>query len=171
MVDIAINLGNCLLCHWTALRAQTFLHPPHSIPFLPFPRISFLSEHCILQVAAKKSSSIPIQVAQKLECCKRSNNIFYNNRGFPDKTDKYGNRLHNINGGVILQHRKSPVPQLNVIDLTFDYEFNEALHGAQLARDLDNSPLDPTHAMQLTALIKQYWSVFDEHGTFIPVRG
>jgi hypothetical protein len=45
------------------------------------------------------------------------------------------------------------------------------LHGAQLARDLDNSHLYPCHAEQLIALIKRYWSVFDEHGTFTPVRG
>jgi hypothetical protein len=45
------------------------------------------------------------------------------------------------------------------------------LHGNQLARDLDISHLDPTHAEELIALIKQYWSVFNEHGTFTPLHG
>jgi hypothetical protein len=124
----------------------------------------------VLQVAAKKSSTIPIWVAPKPKCCKQSKNIFIIDCGFPDKTDNYNNCLHNINGGVILRQRKSPVPQLNVVDLTFHYEINEVLHGAQLARDLDISHLDPTHAKQLIALIKRCWSVFDECGTFIPVR-
>jgi hypothetical protein len=43
------------------------------------------------------------------------------------------------------------------------------LHGTQLAKDLDVSHFDPSHAVQLIALIKQYWTVFDERGTFAPV--
>ncbi len=122
-----------------------------------------------MQVAAKKSSTIPIRVAPKPKCCKWSKNIYYDNCGFPDKTDKYNNHLHNINGGVVLQLRKSPVPQLYVVDPTFHYEFDEALHGAQLAKDLDISHLDPNHAEQSIALIKQYWSVFDARRTFTPM--
>jgi hypothetical protein len=45
------------------------------------------------------------------------------------------------------------------------------LHGAQLAKDLDVSHLNPSQATQLIALIKKYWTVFDEYGTFTPVRG
>jgi hypothetical protein len=55
--------------------------------------------------------------------------------------------------------------------MTFHYDFDEALHGAQLPQDLDTSHLDPSHADQLIALIKWYWSVFDERGTFTPVHG
>jgi hypothetical protein len=95
--------------------------------------------------------------------------MFYDDHGFPDKIDKDDNHLHNIDGGVILRQRKSPVPQLNFIDSTFCYKFDEALHGAQLARDFDISHLDPTHAKQLISLIKQYWSVFNECRTFTPM--
>ncbi len=45
------------------------------------------------------------------------------------------------------------------------------MHGAQLAKDLYISHLDPTHAEQLISLIKGYWSILEEHGTFKPVRG
>ncbi len=126
-----------------------------------------------MQVAAKKSSTIPIRVAPKPKpkCCKQSKNVFYNDRGFSNKTDKYDNCLHNIEGGVILRWRKSPVLKLDVIDPTFHYEFNEAFHGAQLAKNLDISHPDPTYAEQLFAMIKWYWSICDERRTFTSVRG
>jgi hypothetical protein len=44
------------------------------------------------------------------------------------------------------------------------------LYGAQLAKDLDISHLDPSHAEQLISLIEQCRIVFDERGTFTPVR-
>jgi hypothetical protein len=100
--------------------------------------------------------------------------MFYDDHGFPDKTNdcsNCNNCLHNIDGGVILRQRKSPVPQLDVVGLDFCYDFKEALHGAQLAKDLDISHLDPSHANQLIALIKGYWTVLDENGTFTPVCG
>jgi hypothetical protein len=79
-----------------------------------------------------KSSTIPIQVALKPKCCKRSKNIFYDDCGFPDETDDYNNCLHNIDGGVILQQKKSPVPQLDVLDPEFHYDFNETSVGQGL---------------------------------------
>ncbi len=45
------------------------------------------------------------------------------------------------------------------------------MHGTQLAKDLDISHLDPSHAAQLIADIKQYWTIFDEHRTFTPLHG
>ncbi len=85
--------------------------PPSTMlnSLLTIPMDFFSSERCILQVATKKSSTIPIWVVPKLKCRKRSKNVFYNGHGFPDKTDKYNNCLHNINGGVIHGQRKSPV--------------------------------------------------------------
>jgi hypothetical protein len=86
------------------------------------------------------------------------------------ETNNYDKSLHNIGGGIILQQKKSPVPQLDVVDLDFHYDFDEMLHGAQLDKDLDVSHLEPSHAKQLIAFIKQYWTIFNEHGTFTPMR-
>jgi hypothetical protein len=36
---------------------------------------------------------------------------------------------------------------------------------------LDISHLDPAYAEHIIAMIKWYWSIFDEHGTFTPVHG
>jgi hypothetical protein len=57
------------------------------------------------------------------------------------------------------------------MDPDFHYDFDKKFHGAQLAKDLDISHLDPSHAKQLIALIKHYWIIFDERGTFTPVHG
>ncbi len=64
--------------------------------------VFFLRDCCILQIAATKSSTIPIWVATKPKCPKWSKNIFYDNHGLLDKTDDYDNFLYNIKGGVIL---------------------------------------------------------------------
>jgi hypothetical protein len=93
-------------------------------------------------------------VAPKPKCCKRSKNVIYDNGGFPDKTNDYVNHLHDIDGGALFQQKKSPFPQLDVVDPDFHYDFNERLHGAQLAKDLDVSHLNPSRAKQLIALIK-----------------
>jgi hypothetical protein len=103
MVDYVINLGNYLLLPIGNIKSlnvppSTTLNFILTIPLLIF----FLSNRCILQIVAMKSSTIPIRVAPKSKCHKWSKNIFYDNRGFPDKTDDYNNCLHNINGGVIL---------------------------------------------------------------------
>jgi hypothetical protein len=36
--------------------------------------------------------------------------------------------------------------------------------------ELNLSHLQPKECKYLTALIKKYWCVFDERGTFVPVR-
>jgi hypothetical protein len=117
MVDYAINLGNCLLLPMEDIKS---LNVPPSTTFnsiLTIPPLTFfLSNSCILQIAAKKSSTILIRVAPKPKCCKQSKNVFYDDCGFPDETDNYDNFVHNIKGGIILQRKKFSVPQLDVID-------------------------------------------------------
>jgi hypothetical protein len=145
---------------------STTLNSILTIPLLIF----FLGNRCISQIATMKSSIIPIRGVTKRKCCKRSKNVFYDDSRFSDKTDDYNNCLNNIGSGVILQQKKSPIPQLDVIDLEFHYDFDETLHGVQLAKDLDVSHLNPSQAAQLIALIKQYWTIFNDRGTFTPMH-
>ncbi len=101
---------------------------------LPVPSLTFfLSGSYILQIATKKSSTIPIWVAPKPKCYKQSLNLFYNDCRLPDETDDYDNCVHNIKGGVILQQKMFSVSQLDVVDPEFHYDFDETLHGTQLA--------------------------------------
>jgi hypothetical protein len=48
--------------------------------------------------------------------------------------------------------------------------FSEDRDSPQLAKELNVSHLDPEQGAQLTALIKKYWCVFDNRGTFVPVK-
>jgi hypothetical protein len=95
--------------------------------------------------------------------------MFFDNCGFPDESDEYNQLLHNIDGGVILRKKKFPTPPLNNIDTDFNWTYLEELHGEKLRTDLDLSHLLPEQATTLLTLIKEYWCVFDERGTFIPV--
>ena len=96
--------------------------------------------------------------------------MFYDNRGFPDESEAYDELLHNIDGGVILRKKKFPTPPLDVEDPAFNWVYSDELHGDKLNTELDLSHLDADKAAALVALIKQYWCVFDDQGTFVPVR-
>jgi hypothetical protein len=115
-------------------------------------------------------SKSPIRITPRPKSRQKSRNVFYNDCGFPDQSDDFDHLLHNIDGGVILRKTKFPVPALDVHNPLFNYSFSEELHGPILEKDLDLSHLSPENAASLTALIKKYWTVFDEHGTFTPVR-
>jgi hypothetical protein len=113
----------------------------------------------------------PIKVARKPKSCsaKRARNVFFDDRGFPDESDDYDNLLHNINGGVILQKKKFPMPSIDSVDPEFNWEYSDKLHKEKLRNDLNLSHLSLEHAAALIAVIKEYWCVFDERGTFVPI--
>ena len=77
--------------------------------------------------------------------------------------------LHNVDGGPILRKLKHPAPPLDVLDSSFHFPFDEALHGDRLREQLDLSHLYPSIQLKVTNLIKEFWSVFDEHGVWVPV--
>ena len=95
--------------------------------------------------------------------------MFYDDRGFPDESDEYDQLLHNVDGGVILRKKKFPIPLLDVDDPTFNWVYDDALHGEKLKTELDVSHLGKDEAEALVSLIKEYWCVFDDRGTFVPV--
>jgi hypothetical protein len=78
--------------------------------------------------------------------------------------------LHDIDGGTILRKLKYLPPPLNVVDLKFHFPFDEALHGKHLCVQLNLSHLDPSVQLKVTALIKKYWSMFNEHRVWVTVR-
>ena len=77
--------------------------------------------------------------------------------------------MHNINGGVILRKKKHPRPPLDVDDPLFNYKFDDALHSGKLKSDLSIGHLLPADQADVIALIKKYWTVFDDRGTFTPI--
>jgi hypothetical protein len=118
------------------------------------------------------SSSSPIRVSPKpkVQGAKRSKNIFFDNRGFPNESEEYTQLLHNIDGGIILRKKKFPTPPLDNIDPEFNWVYLEELHGEKLRTGLDLSHLLPEQAAALLTLIKEFWCIFDECSTFIPVH-
>jgi hypothetical protein len=104
---------------------------------------------------------LPIRVADKPKRRQRLNNVFVNDRGFPDKSKYYKNLLHNIDGEPILRKLKHPPPSLDEVDPVFFSAYDKSNHGVQLKKDLDLSHLEPTVRNQIYALVKKYWSVFD----------
>jgi hypothetical protein len=123
--------------------------------------------------AAPVVSSPPgdiIRVAAKGKCRKRSRNVFADDRGFPDLTDDYDTLLHNIDGGPVLRKLRHPAPPLDEIDPSFNFIFDEALHGVRLRQLLDLSHLDAALQIRIYSLIIKYWSVFDDRGVWVPVK-
>ena len=111
----------------------------------------------------------PIRVARKIKGRKRPN-VFLDDRGFPDQSHEFDVILHNVDGGPILRRRKHPAPPLDDIDPRFHSVYDEALHGDKLRKELDLSHLPLGLREKVYALLKKYWSVFDDKGQFIPVK-
>ena len=112
----------------------------------------------------------PIRVCPKPKRRRKSENVFLDERGYPDQSDEFDKLLHNVDGGTILRKRKHAAPPLNDIDPAFASPYVEAKHGERLRKELDVSHLEPSLQTAVTDLIKKYWSVFDDKGLFVPVK-
>ncbi len=113
----------------------------------------------------------PIRVAPKPKRRKHTNNVFLDNRGFKDLSNKYDHVLHDIDGGPILRKLHHPAPALDAnVDPAFHAPFVPATHEALMCKDLDLSHLDPALQDKIYAIIRKYWSVFDVKGVFVPVK-
>jgi hypothetical protein len=96
-------------------------------------------------------------------------NVFVDNQGFPNQSDKYNMLLHDIDSETILRKLKHPPPPLNMVDPKFHFPFDAALHGKRLCVQLNLSHLDPSVQLKVTVHVKKYWRVFDECGIWVPV--
>jgi hypothetical protein len=97
-------------------------------------------------------------------------NVFLDDRGFPDQSNKFGSLLHNIDGRTILCKRKHPTPKLNEIDPHFHIVYDKKLHGKQLRKNLALSHLQPHLRTKVYGLIRKYSSIFANKGQFVPVK-
>ncbi len=111
----------------------------------------------------------PIRV-DKSKYRRRIKNEFIDDRGFPDLSDEYDTLLHNVDGGPVLRKLKHSPPPLDVADPLFNFQYEEAVHGDVLRQRLDLSHLDKGLQDTIYALIRKYWSVFDDRGVFVPVK-
>ena len=97
-------------------------------------------------------------------------NVFVDDRGFPDETKHYEALLRNVDGGVILRKLKHPPPSLDKVDPLVACPYDEAKHGEQMRRDLNLSHLEPQVRDRVYNLITKYWPVFDTNRVFVPAK-
>jgi hypothetical protein len=97
--------------------------------------------------------------------------VFVDERRFPDVSDEYNTMLHNIDRGSVLCKLKHPLPNPNgPPDPLLLFAYNKAQHRQWLHEQLDLSHLNKPLRDRIYALVIKYWSVFDDHSVFIPVR-
>jgi hypothetical protein len=114
---------------------------------------------------------MPIRVERKPKHSKRLQNVFLDDQGFPDQSDEYDHVLHNIKGRPILRKLKHPKPDFYAPPNPAYYsEFIPKKHKAQMRKDVDLSHLDPDLQEQVYSMIREFWSVFDSKGVFVPVK-
>ena len=112
-----------------------------------------------------------IRVAHKQKRRKRLQNVFLDDRGFPDQSHDYDVLLHGIDGGTILRKLKHPQPDLDApIDPLYYSPFVAEKHEAKMRKEMDLSHLSPTLQEKVYQIIRDHWSVFDEKGVFVPVK-
>jgi hypothetical protein len=113
---------------------------------------------------------LPIQV-DKTKGHRKINNVFVNDCGFPDVSDEFDTLLHNIDGGPVFRKLKQPPPDPDGLpDPLFSFAYDKAQHGPWLHKQLNLSHLVKLLRDRIYALVIKYWSLFDEHGVFVPVR-
>jgi hypothetical protein len=121
--------------------------------------------------SATSTERSPIRVEPKPKHRKRLQNVFLDDRGFPDQSDEYDHVLHDINSGPILRKLKHPKPDLDAPpDPAYHSEFIPKNHKAQMRKDVDLSHLNPNLQEQVYSMIHKFWSVFNGKGVFVPVK-
>ena len=129
------------------------------------------STHVARGLALKRAFAFatePIRVAPKKRG-RKAQNIFFDDRGFPDPSHEYDYLIANTPGKFI-RTLKHPARPIDEIDPLFLSPFVPSLHQETLDRDLDADHLTIDTKNQLAALIKKYWSVFDKKGLHVPVK-
>ena len=110
-------------------------------------------------------------VSPKPKHRKQLQNVFLDDRGFPDQSNEYDLVLHDIDGSPILRKLRHPMPDLNgPIDPCFNHPFIAKQHEALVCKKMNLSHLDPDLQEKIYSAIREYKSVFDEWGVFIPVK-
>ena len=113
----------------------------------------------------------PIRVAHKAKRRKSIQNVFIDDRGYPDPSNEYDILLHNVDGGTVLRKLSHPVPALDgSIDPSFNFPFIPEKHEAEMRQNLDLSHLPVDLQEKVYGLIREFWPVFDTNGVFVPVK-
>ncbi len=117
------------------------------------------------------NKNAPIRVSPKPKHRKRLNNVFLDDRGFPDVSDNYNNMLHDVDGGPILRKLWHPKPDLSApIDPLYHLPFIAKKHEEIMKHDMDLLHLKPNLQERIYDIIRHPWSMFDKKGIFVNVK-
>ncbi len=98
-------------------------------------------------------------------------NVFLDDQGFPDHSNKYDHLLHSIDGGPVMQKLHHPMPNLDgPIDPCFDHPFIPEEHEDIMHKQADLSHLDPNQQEQVYNLTREFWLVFNKRSVFVLVK-
>ena len=117
-----------------------------------------------------RNNGEPIHVAPKGKKGKKRENVFFDDRGFPDVSEEFDYLLHRTGGGKVIWKRLHPSPRLEEVDEKFNIKYDEVKRREKLRKELQIDHLTKEQQEQLTDLIKKYWAVFDDSGLFVPVK-
>ena len=102
--------------------------------------------------AARESS--PIRVDPKPKRRKRLQNVFLDDRGFPNQSNDYDHVLHGVDGGPILQKLRHPQPDLEAaINPSYYSPFVPKKHKALMHKDIDLLHLNPALQEKIYTII------------------
>ncbi len=76
-------------------------------------------------------ATAPICVTGKPKQLKQSQNVFIDDRGFPNETEHYKALLRNVDGSPILRKLKHSPPPLDEVDPQFFCAYDKAKHSKQ----------------------------------------
>jgi hypothetical protein len=117
------------------------------------------------------ADALPIRVAPRPKRRKLIQNAVFDHRGFPDQSDDYDWLLTNVDGSTVLRKLIHPAPDLNgPVDPRFHSVFVPEQHESVMRKALDLSHLTLDVQNQVYSIIREFWSVFDEKGFFVPVK-
>jgi len=101
--------------------------------------------------------------------CVRGTKTFFRLRAGKFSIEAPNLVLHDIDGGPILRKLRHPMPDFNG-PIRFDNPFIAKQHEALMRKKTDLSHLHPGLQEKIYSVIREYWSLFDERGVFIPVK-
>ena len=119
---------------------------------------------------------MPIGVAHKLQKFsiskqrKRLSNPILDDRGHPDPQETWEYILPKIKAGRLLHKHKYSAPNLTAVDLPFGKEYDEAVHGKTMRKELNLYHLSTIHQKADYEIIKKFWRVFSKKGVTGPVK-
>ena len=78
--------------------------------------------------------------------------------------------LLKVKYGRLISKHKYPVPSLTDVDLSFSKEYDKALYGKNLRKELNPSYISTSQQNDVSNIINQFWYVLSKKGFTVSVK-